>query len=128
MLAVAVKKRLMLFHYDGTDLVELRDVALVEAPVAAAWAGNYICLACKSMCGRGPYALNPLAPGSFSLGSKARRSACIAKLNIRFLQFIDKEVPGSRQQPGPAATSASPARAREAAAPRHLFLGAGDIV
>lgn len=49
MLAVAVKKRLLLFHYDGTDFVELKEVALAEAPVAAAWAGNYICCACKTM-------------------------------------------------------------------------------
>ena len=48
MLAVAVKRRLLMFHYDGTEFVELKDVALAEAPVAAAWAGNYICCACKS--------------------------------------------------------------------------------
>lgn len=52
MLAVAVKKRLLLFRYDGTEFVELKEVALAEAPVAAAWAGNYICCACRSMCAR----------------------------------------------------------------------------
>ena len=50
MLAVGLKKRLMLFHYDGTDFVELKEVALAEAPLAASWAGNYICLACKATC------------------------------------------------------------------------------
>ena len=50
MLAVGLKKRLMLFHYDGTDFVELKEVALAEVPLAASWAGNHICLACKAMC------------------------------------------------------------------------------
>lgn len=51
MLAVGIKKRLLLFHYTGTDFVELKDVTLAEAPLTASWAGNYVCLACKAMCG-----------------------------------------------------------------------------
>ena len=50
MLAVGLKKRLLLFHYTGTDFVELKDVTLAEAPLTASWAGNYVCLACKAMC------------------------------------------------------------------------------
>ena len=50
MLAAVVKRKLLLFHYDEKDFVELREVALPEAPVCAAWSGNHVCLGCKGSC------------------------------------------------------------------------------
>jgi hypothetical protein len=50
MLAAAVKRRLLLFHYDDKDFVELKEVALPEAPLCAAWSGNHVCLGCKGSC------------------------------------------------------------------------------
>ena len=52
MLAAAVKRKLLLFHYDGKDFVELKEVALSEAPLCAAWSGNYVCLGCRGSCVR----------------------------------------------------------------------------
>lgn len=54
MLAAAVKRKLLLFHYDDKDFVELKEVALSEAPLCAAWSGNYVCLGCKGSCVRLP--------------------------------------------------------------------------
>ena len=50
MLAATVKRKLLLFHYDGKDFVELKEVALPEAPLCAAWSGNYVCLGCRGSC------------------------------------------------------------------------------
>ena len=52
MLAVAIKRKLLLFHYDGKDFVELKEVAVPEAPLCAAWSGNYVCAGCKGSCVR----------------------------------------------------------------------------
>ena len=48
MLAVAVKRRLHLLHYDGSDFVELKEVALPHSPLHMQWIGNSIALAYKS--------------------------------------------------------------------------------
>ena len=55
MLAAAVKRKLLLFHYDGKDFVELREAPLPEAPLCAAWSGNYVCLGCKGSCVPSPF-------------------------------------------------------------------------
>ncbi len=45
MLAVALKRRVSLFHVDGNQLVALRDFALLDAPTLVAWCGSHICVA-----------------------------------------------------------------------------------
>jgi hypothetical protein len=45
MLCVAVQ----LLHYDGSDFVELKEVAVGHSPVAMQWlGGNTVCVVCKS--------------------------------------------------------------------------------
>ena len=51
MLAVAAKKRLLLFHHDGNEFVELKELALPDAAVALAWTGESVCVATKKECG-----------------------------------------------------------------------------
>lgn len=45
MLAVALKRRVSLFHLDGSQLVALRDFALPDPPSLVAWCGTHICVA-----------------------------------------------------------------------------------
>lgn len=46
-LAVAVKKRLLLFSHDGNEFRELRDVSLPEPAVKMAWVGEGVCVGLK---------------------------------------------------------------------------------
>jgi CNH domain len=49
MLCVAVKRRIQLLHYDGSDFVELKEVAVAHSPTAMQWlGGNAICVVFKS--------------------------------------------------------------------------------
>lgn len=45
MLAVAVKRRIAMFHLDGSDLVALREFTLTDIPAQIAWCGAYVCIA-----------------------------------------------------------------------------------
>lgn len=44
MLAVAVKRKLLLFHYNGNEFVELKEFSLPETASRMAWHGESICL------------------------------------------------------------------------------------
>jgi hypothetical protein len=49
MLCVAVKRRIQLLHYDGSDFVELKEVAVAHSPTAMQWlGGNTVCIVFKS--------------------------------------------------------------------------------
>ena len=47
MLGVAVKRKLLLFHYDGNEFVELKDLALPDTVTGMAWLGESVCLGLK---------------------------------------------------------------------------------
>jgi Vam6/Vps39-like protein vacuolar protein sorting-associated protein 39 len=46
-LCVAARKRLLLFHFDGKDFVELKELGLPDTVVSMAWCGDSICLGFK---------------------------------------------------------------------------------
>lgn len=49
MLCVAVKRRVQLLHYDGSDFIELKEVALAHSPIGMQWlSGNAVCVAFKT--------------------------------------------------------------------------------
>ncbi|KAK9829459.1 hypothetical protein WJX72_005979 [[Myrmecia] bisecta] len=48
MLCVGCKKRLLLFHYDGKEFVETRELALPEPVLCMAWCGDSVCLGFKN--------------------------------------------------------------------------------
>lgn len=50
MLCVAVKRRVQLLHYDGSDFIELKEVALPHSPLHMMWLGNNVCFAFKTGC------------------------------------------------------------------------------
>ena len=47
MLAVAAKKRLLLFHHDGSEFVELKELSLPDVVVSMAWLADSVCLGFK---------------------------------------------------------------------------------
>lgn len=47
MLAVAVKRKLLLFHYNGNELVELKELSLPDSAVGMAWLGESVCVGLK---------------------------------------------------------------------------------
>ena len=47
MLAAALKKKLLLFHYNGNEFVELKEFSLPDAVSKMAWLGESICLGLK---------------------------------------------------------------------------------
>ncbi|KAA6422986.1 MAG: vam6 Vps39 isoform X1 [Trebouxia sp. A1-2] len=47
MLCVAVKRKVMQFHYDGRDFVELKAYSAPDTPQALHWIGDAICIGCK---------------------------------------------------------------------------------
>lgn len=47
---VAAKKRLLLFHFDGNDFVELKELGLPDIVMDMAWCGDSVCLAFKREC------------------------------------------------------------------------------
>ena len=47
MLAVAVKRKLLLYHYNGNEFVELKDFSLSDAVSKMAWLGELICIGMK---------------------------------------------------------------------------------
>lgn len=51
---VAAKKRLLLFHFDGNDFVELKELGLPDIVMDMAWCGDSVCLAFKRECAPAP--------------------------------------------------------------------------
>ena len=47
MLCVAVKRKVMQFHYDGREFVELKEYSAADIPQALQWCGDAICIALK---------------------------------------------------------------------------------
>ncbi|KAL0024599.1 hypothetical protein WJX77_001647 [Trebouxia sp. C0004] len=47
MVCVAVKRKVMQFHYDGRDFVELKAYSAPDTPQALHWIGDAICIGCK---------------------------------------------------------------------------------
>ena len=47
MLAVALRKKLLLFHYNGNEFVELKEFSLADSVSKMAWLGESICLGLK---------------------------------------------------------------------------------
>ena len=47
MLAVALKKKLLLYHFNGNEFVELKDFPLPDLVSRMAWLGESICLGLK---------------------------------------------------------------------------------
>ena len=47
MLCVAVKRKVMHFHYDGREFVELREYSAADVPQALHWCGEAICIGLK---------------------------------------------------------------------------------
>jgi hypothetical protein len=47
MLCVATKRRLLLYHHDGSDFVELKDIPVNDTVRCLAWCGDAICLGFK---------------------------------------------------------------------------------
>jgi CNH domain len=60
-ICVAAKKRLLLFHFDGKDFVELKELGLPDTVLDMAWCGDSICLGFKREC------VVPAVFGFFSL-------------------------------------------------------------
>ncbi len=44
MICVAVKRKVMQFHYDGREFVELREYSAPDVPQALHWSGDAICI------------------------------------------------------------------------------------
>ena len=49
LLAAVTRKRLLLYHFDGSELVELRDFGLLDV-TCLAWLGDSLCAGVKSGC------------------------------------------------------------------------------
>ena len=47
MLAVAIKRKLLLFHYNGNEFVELKEYGLPDLALKMMWLGESICLGLK---------------------------------------------------------------------------------
>lgn len=47
MLAVALKRKLLLYHYNGNEFVELKEFSLSDTVSRMAWLGESICLGLK---------------------------------------------------------------------------------
>lgn len=47
MLAVAIKKKLLLFYYNGNEFVELKEYSLPDLALKMVWLGESICLGLK---------------------------------------------------------------------------------
>lgn len=49
-LAVAIKRRLLLFIYDGNEFVEQKELSLSDTALRLAWLGEALCVAFKKEC------------------------------------------------------------------------------
>ena len=47
MICVAVKRKVMQFHYDGREFVELKEYSAPDVPQALHWCGDAICIGVK---------------------------------------------------------------------------------
>ena len=47
MLAVVVKRKLMLYHYDSKEFVELKELSLPDTPLCMQWCGVHVVLGFK---------------------------------------------------------------------------------
>ena len=47
MLAVAVKRKVLLFHYNGNEFVELKDLSMADNAQCMSWIGEHICIGHK---------------------------------------------------------------------------------
>ena len=47
MLCVAVKRKIMQFHYDGREFVEVKEYSAPDVPQALHWCGDAICIGLK---------------------------------------------------------------------------------
>ena len=47
MLAVAIKRKLLVFHYNGNEFVELKELGLPDSVMAMAWLGESVCIGLK---------------------------------------------------------------------------------
>ncbi len=47
MLAVVVKRKLMLYHYDSKEFVELKELNLPDTPLCMQWCGEHIVVGFK---------------------------------------------------------------------------------
>jgi hypothetical protein len=54
MLAVALKRRLLLLHFNGNEFAEAKELGLPDAALALGWCGGSVCLGFKRECGPPP--------------------------------------------------------------------------
>ena len=47
MLAIVVKRKLMLYHYDSKEFVELKELSLPDTPLCMQWCGEHIVVGFK---------------------------------------------------------------------------------
>ncbi len=50
MLAVALKRRLLLLHFNGNEFAEAKELGLPDAALALGWCGGSVCLGFKREC------------------------------------------------------------------------------
>lgn len=47
MLAIAVKRKIYILHFNGNEFVELKDFSIAENVVCMSWLGEHICIGYK---------------------------------------------------------------------------------
>jgi Vam6/Vps39-like protein vacuolar protein sorting-associated protein 39 len=47
MMCASARRHLLLFHYNGSEFVDLKDLGLPDAVLAMAWCGDSVCLGFK---------------------------------------------------------------------------------
>ena len=51
MLAVALKRRLLLLHFNGNEFTEAKELGLPDVALALGWCGSSVCLGFRRECG-----------------------------------------------------------------------------
>ena len=85
LLAVATRKRLMLFHFQGNEFVELKDIGLSDIHCMQ-WLGDSICVGVKRECAAFKHlALQPVVLLRVLACLCARSTACTWPATVRSL-------------------------------------------
>ena len=87
LLAVATRKRLMLFHFQGNEFVELKDIGLSDIHCMQ-WLGDSICVGVKRECAAFEHPARPNQPVVLLRVLAcpcARSTACIWPTTVRAL-------------------------------------------
>ncbi len=77
MLAVALKRRLLLLHFNGNEFAEAKELGLPDAALALGWCGGSVCLGFKRECGP-PFKGSPARPLTNAAQLRTYRFVCDA--------------------------------------------------